>query len=71
MPLKKSAVLLIVLSASSVGLLVFSSSIPYPEPVIKGVPERCTPVNCCSQFNKEKLFSPWDMISQIMLRSVA
>ncbi len=62
---------MIVLFVSSVSLVLFSSSISYPEPAIKGAPAGCTAAKCPSQFNEEKLFSPWDMISQIMLRSAA
>ncbi|MEP7143141.1 MAG: hypothetical protein ABI707_09740 [Ferruginibacter sp.] len=71
MPLKKSALLLILLSASSVSLLVFSAALAPQEPVVPVIPVQGTPVKCCSQINEPKTFSPWDMISQIMLRSAA
>jgi len=69
MSIKKSALLMIVLSASSVGLLVYSSAIT-PMPTIT-IPIDPTPKKSCSQLNECKPYPSWDMISQIMLRSAA
>lgn len=69
MPLKKSALLLIALSVGSVGLLVFSSDITMVDPIAE--PAKCKPSRSCSQLNEMKSFAPWDMVSQIMLRSAA
>lgn len=72
MPIKKSAVLLIILSLSSVSLLLFSASIAPSLEVIPAMPVNYTPTKCCSKvIDNNKDESPWDMISQIMLRSVA
>ena len=77
MPIKKSALLLIVLSLSSVSLLVFSSdSTPAAEPAQSVLPTTCVPAKgiptkCCIQLNEPKTFSPWDLMTHIMLRSAA
>ena len=65
MPIKKSALLLLALAISSVSLLVFSSDTPTP--TAKGVPK----VKCCQQLNKNEVISPWNILSQSMLRSKA
>jgi hypothetical protein len=62
MPIKRSAVLFITLTMSSVGLLVFSS---------KKLPPPVKPVNPCEQLKQTELFSPWGMMSQSMLRTSA
>lgn len=69
MPVKKSALLLIMLSVSSIGLLVFSSMIT-PEAVI-AEPVKCKSPRSCSQLIEMKFYAPWDMVSQVMLRSAA
>ncbi len=71
MPIKKSAILLIVLSLSSVSLLVFSSSVTPSLPAMPDTPVEFTPAKCCTKMIETKSDSPWDMISQIMLRSAA
>ena len=69
MLVKKSAILLIVLTVSSVGLLVFSSDITQDAHIAE--PIKCKSSGRCSQLNEMKSFAPWDMVSQIMLRSAA
>ncbi len=69
MPVKKSALLLIALSVSSIGLLVFSLDITPDAP--NTPPVKCKSARRCSQLNEIKSFAPWDMVSQIMLRSAA
>jgi len=69
MLVKKSAVLLMVTTFSSVGLLVFSSGITPDAPIAE--PVKCKSSRRCSQLNEIKSFAPWDMVSQIMLRSAA
>ncbi|MEO7530870.1 MAG: hypothetical protein ABIS69_05645 [Sediminibacterium sp.] len=71
MPIKKSAILLIVLSLSSVCLLVFSSSVTPSLPYIPDLPAVCTPAKSCTNMIEPKSDASWDMISQIMLRSAA
>jgi hypothetical protein len=62
MPIKKSAMLFIVLAVSSVSLLVFPSNT---------IIAKATPVKCCKQLTEAELFSPWSIMSQSMLRSKA
>jgi hypothetical protein len=58
MLLKKSALLLLALAASSVSLLVYSAN--------KVIPAD-KKINCCKQLNQMELFVPWNIISQSML----
>jgi hypothetical protein len=60
---------MIVVSLSSVSLLVFSAGVTPAEPLV--TPMKCKSGRCCSQLNESKSFTPWDMVSQIMLRSAA
>lgn len=62
MPIKKSAVLFITLTMSSVSLLVFSE---------KKINTPAKPVNACQQPKQTELFSPWSIMSQCMLRTSA
>jgi hypothetical protein len=71
MPIKKSALLSILLSVSSVSLLVFSAAIAPVVTIAPDIPVKCIPAKCCSQSNEPKIFSTWDVISQIMWRSAA
>ncbi|MEO5890021.1 MAG: hypothetical protein ABIQ31_07180 [Ferruginibacter sp.] len=71
MPLKRSALLLIILAVSSMSLLVFSAAVAPPVSEVPLVPAQCTPEKCCSQVNEPKNFSTWDMISEIMWKSAA
>ncbi|MEO6733417.1 MAG: hypothetical protein ABIN01_19500 [Ferruginibacter sp.] len=71
MPLKKSALLLIILSVSSISLLVFASAITPPVTDVPVLPVKCVRTNSCNQMNENKLFQRWDMFSQIVLRSAA
>lgn len=66
MPLKKSAHLLILLGLSSVSLVIYSANVVPIVPV-----KAAMTVQCCSQVKEAKFFSPWEMISQMMLRSAA
>ena len=66
MPLKKSAHLLILLGISSVSLVIFSANVKHTVPFTATVA-----VQCCSQIAEARLFSPWEIISQMMLRSAA
>jgi len=69
MPVKKSALLLIALTVSSVGLLVYSLDITPAESIAQ--PAKCKSSRCCSQLNEIKSFAPLDLVSQIILRSAA
>lgn len=62
MPIKKSAVLFVTLTMSSVSLLVFSAK--------KITPAAKTP-NCCKQLKQSEPFSPWIIMSQSILRTSA
>lgn len=71
MLIKRSALLLILLSVSSVSLLVFSAASAPPVTVVPEIPVKCPPAKCCSQINEPKIFSTWDMISQMVWRPAA
>ena len=71
MPVKKSALLLILSSVSSVSLLVYSSGIT-PPPRLNGVmPGIFPPATNCREMLEDKLFSPFEIISQMMLGTIA
>lgn len=66
--LKKSAVLLILISAGAIGLLMLSVS---GKPQSSLTPVKYVPSNPSNKIPERDTFSTWDMISEIMLRSAA
>ncbi len=62
MPIKKSAVLFVTLTMSSVSLLVFSA---------KKITSAAKTPNCCKQLKQSVPFSPWIIMSQSILRTSA
>jgi len=62
MPIKKSAVLFITLTMSSVSLLVFSA---------KRITPSVKPENSCEQLREIEPFLPWGIMSQPMMRTSA
>ena len=62
MPVKKSAVLFVTLTMSSVSLLVFS---------VKKITPAVKSSNCCKQLKQSEPFSPWIIMSQSILRTSA
>ena len=62
MPIKKSAVLFVTLTMSSVSLLVFS---------VKKITPAANSSNCCKQLKQSEPFSPWIIMSQSILRTSA
>ena len=62
MPIKKSAVLFVTLTMSSVSLLVFS---------VKKITPAAKSSNCCQQLKESEPFSPWIIMSQSILHTSA
>ena len=68
MPIKKSAVLLLLVTACSVSLLVFSADTTPAKDIAPLLPAKCNQGEICTQVPTLKPASAWDMISQIMWR---
>lgn len=65
MPIKKSAVVFILLAVNSIILVLLPSDSPPTEPL----PENGSPTKCSSLIKARKPFSPWDMVSKLLLQS--
>ena len=71
MQIKTSAKILIALSVSSVSLFVYSSTVNNYDSAIKIVPHKLHHAKSFKPLNEHQLFVPWNIISQILLRSAA
>ncbi|MEO6720653.1 MAG: hypothetical protein ABIN67_09805 [Ferruginibacter sp.] len=67
MPIKKSAILLMAITAASFTLLALSSSKKLPA----AAPTECMKMKTCDQIIEAPAFSSWDIISHIVFRPTA
>ncbi|MEO6228830.1 MAG: hypothetical protein ABJB11_08905 [Ferruginibacter sp.] len=68
MPIKKSAILLMVLAACSFSLLVYAASQTLP---VKNIPVECNELKGCLKMIEAKKLVPLDMFTEIILRPAA
>ena len=71
MQIKSSAKILIALSVSSVSLFVYSSTVNNSISAINIVHQKLHHAKCFKSLHEHQHFVPWNIISQILLRSAA